>query len=143
LSFGRFSTAAAALASSNVAGSFTFFFSNSSRHTYQKAGMMYHGIAYVLPPMTVTGATLAGALPISPSTWRAKLVRSSSWPMPAKRAGAPVSSWPTSGVFLFSIAATYFVCMSSNVKYSTVTWAPCFCAQRCAAASTALLVGST
>src|SRR5262249_47295533 len=40
-------------------------------------------------------------------------------------------------------AATYFVCMSSNVKYSTVTWAPCFCAQRCAAASTALLVGST
>jgi hypothetical protein len=33
--------------------------------------------------------------------------------------------------------------MSSNVKYSTVTWAPCFCARRCAAASTALLVGST
>jgi len=63
--------------------------------------------------------------------------------MPAKRAGAPVSSWPTSGVFLFSMAATYFVCMSSNVKYSTVTWAPCFCAQRCAAASTALFVGST
>ena len=41
--------------------------------------------------------------------------------MPAKRAGAPVSSWPTSGVLLFSMAATYFVCMSSNVKYSTVT----------------------
>src|SRR5262245_66258111 len=41
------------------------------------------------------------------------------------------------------MAATYFVCISSNVKYSTVTWAPCFCAQRCAAASTALLVGST
>ena len=66
-----------------------------------------------------------------------------SWPMPAKRAGAPVSSWPTSGVFLFSMAATYLVCMSSNVKYSTVTLAPCFCAQRWALASMALLVGST
>src|SRR5439155_14367043 len=48
-----------------------------------------------------------------------------------------------SGVFLFSMAATYFVCTSSNVKYSTVTAAPCFCAQRWAAASIALLVGST
>src|SRR6266705_4151632 len=47
------------------------------------------------------------------------------------------------GVFLFSMAATYFVCTSSNVKYSTVTAAPCFCAQRWAAASIALLVGST
>ena len=63
--------------------------------------------------------------------------------MPAKRAGAPVSSWPTSGVLLFSIAATYFVCMSSNVKYSTVTLPPFFCAQRAALASMALLVGST
>ena len=91
----------------------------------------------------VTGATLAGGLPTSPSIWREKLVRSSSWPMPAKRAGAPVSSWPTSGVLLFSMAATYFVCMSSNVKYSTVTAAPCFSAQRLALASIALLVGST
>src|SRR5262245_46099620 len=41
------------------------------------------------------------------------------------------------------MAATYFVCTSSNVKYSTVTAAPCFCAQRWAAASMALLVGST
>src|SRR4026208_1641665 len=63
--------------------------------------------------------------------------------MPAKRAGAPVSSWPTSGVLLFSMAATYLVCMSSNVKYSTVTLAPCLAAQRAALASMALLVGST
>ena len=63
--------------------------------------------------------------------------------MPAKRAGAPVSSCPTSGVFLFSMAATYFVCMSSNVKYSTVTLAPCFSPHRAALASMALLVGST
>src|ERR1043166_3723224 len=48
-----------------------------------------------------------------------------------------------SGVFLFSMAATYFVGTSANVKYSTVTAAPCFCAQRWAAASIALLVGST
>src|SRR5262249_47147517 len=80
--------------------------------------MMYQGSAYVLPPMIVTGATLAGGLPTSPSTWRENVERSSSWPMPAKRAGAPVSSWPTSGVFLFSMAATYLVCMSSKVKYS-------------------------
>ena len=70
-------------------------------------------------------------------------MRSTSWPIPLKRAGAPVSSWPTSGVLLFSMAATYFVCMSSKVKYSTVTLAPCFCAQRWALASMALLVGST
>src|SRR5512147_816592 len=63
--------------------------------------------------------------------------------MPAKRAGAPVSSWPTSGVLLFSMAATYLVCMSSKVKYSTVTLAPFFWAQRWALASIALLVGST
>src|ERR1700741_3274745 len=63
--------------------------------------------------------------------------------MPAKRAGAPVSSWPTSGVFLFSTAATYLVCTSSKVKYSTVTLAPCFSPQRAALASMALLVGST
>jgi hypothetical protein len=63
--------------------------------------------------------------------------------MPAKRAGAPVSSWPTFGVVVFSMAATYSVCMSSNVKYSTVTVAPCFCAPRCALASMALFVGST
>ena len=37
--------AAAALASANVPGSFTLFFSKTSRHTYQKAGMMYHGSA--------------------------------------------------------------------------------------------------
>jgi hypothetical protein len=104
---------------------------------------MYHGSAYVLPPMTVTGATFAGGLPTSPSTWRANVVRSRSWPMPAKRAGAPVSSCPTSGVLRFSMAATYFVCMSSNVKYSTVTAAPCFSAHRCVLASMALLVGST
>ena len=36
--------AAAALASSKVFGSLTLFFSNTSRHTYQKAGMMNHGI---------------------------------------------------------------------------------------------------
>jgi len=75
-----------------VDGSFTLFFSKTSRQTYQKAGMMYQGIAYVVPPMTVTGATLAGGRPTSPSICRAKLVRSRSWPMPAKRAGAPVSS---------------------------------------------------
>jgi hypothetical protein len=46
-------------------------------------------------------------------------------------------------VFRFSMAATYFVCMSSKVKYSTVTVAPCFWAQRWALASMALLVGST
>ena len=91
----------------------------------------------------VTGATLAGALPAWPSIWRENAVRSRSWPIPAKRAGAPVSSWPTSGVLLFSMAATYFVCMSSKVKYSTVTAAPCFCAQRCTLASMALFVGST
>src|SRR4026208_297826 len=48
-----------------------------------------------------------------------------------------------SGVFLFSMAATYFVCTSSKVKYSTVTLAPCFSPQRWALASMALLVGST
>src|ERR1041384_6650353 len=67
--------------------------------------MMYQGSAYVLPPITVTGATLAGGLPTSPSICRENVLRSRSWPMPAKRAGAPVSSWPTSGVFLFSMAA--------------------------------------
>jgi hypothetical protein len=91
----------------------------------------------------VTADTLAGALPTCPSIWRAKVVRSMSWLMPAKRAGALVSSWPMSGVLLLSMAATYFVCMSSNVKYSTVTLAPFFCAQRWALASMALLVGST
>ncbi len=91
----------------------------------------------------VTADTLAGALPTCPSIWRAKVVRSMSWPMPAKRAGALVSSWPMSGVLLLSMAATYLVCMSSNVKYSTVTLAPFFCAQRWALASIALLVGST
>src|SRR5262249_6972387 len=111
--------------------------------TYQKAGMMYHGIAYVLPPITVTGATLAGGLPTSPSIWRAKLLRSRSWPIPAQRAGAPGSSWPTSGVVLFSWGATHLGWRSSNVKYSTVTLAPCFSPQRAALASMALFVGST
>ena len=41
------------------------------------------------------------------------------------------------------MAATYLVCMSSKVKYSTVTVAPFFWAQRWALASMALLVGST
>jgi hypothetical protein len=42
---GRVSAAAAVLASSKVVGSFTLFFSNTSRQTYQKAGKMYQGIA--------------------------------------------------------------------------------------------------
>src|SRR5437867_6180942 len=42
------------------------------------------------------------------------------------------------------MAATYCGCTSSKGKYSTVTAAaPCFCAQRWAAASIALWVGST
>ena len=105
--------------------------------------MMYQGIAHVLPSTIATGATLAGGLPTWLSICFAKPLRSSSCPMPAKRAGALVSSWPTSGVFLFSMAATYFVCMSSKVKYSTVTLPPCLAAHRCALASMALLVGST
>ncbi len=143
MSRGRFSAPAAFLASSKVVGSLTLFLSNTSRHTYQNAAMMYQGIAYVLPPTSEMGATLAGSLPTWPSICRAKLVRSSSCPMPAKRAGALVSSWPTSGVFLFSMAATYFVCMSSKVKYSTVTAPPFFWAHRWALASMALFVGST
>jgi anti-sigma factor ChrR (cupin superfamily) len=59
--------------------------------------MMYQGIAYVRPSTIVTAATFAGGLPTCPSICRAKPDRSISCPMPAKRAGAPVSSWPTQG----------------------------------------------
>jgi hypothetical protein len=140
---GRFTACATFLASSNVLGILTLALSSTSRHTYQNAPITYHGIDQVLPSTIVTGATFAGALPTWPSIDLPNAVRSRSWPMPAKRAGAPVSSCPTSGVFLFSMAATYLVCTSSNVKYSTVTLPPCFCAQRAALASMALFVGST